>query len=373
MLQLSTFRTKFSHDEGGFTFVEIMVALVVLGIVLLAIMSLLSSNALMSARAADKSRITDAMSELADKLRSMPYKEAGVEKTFVTQDGIVMNLTVTTSKTDSADVKVITIKGYSTKMKPRSEQTLEVVLRNPSLGTNDNGNAGDPVISNPPAIASFSMYKNGLLQNSGATVFGSETIYYSVAAKNPAATLTSVRILCNGEPIVEQLAPGNYQLYAAAWDTTTIDTSNARLFKDGIAKLSIEVKDNLGGYTSQSIPVVIDNTPVTTTFNDSPVSISFTNGIAVTWNSIPDPDGGASGAMRYKVRLEIYKKNSFLSSHEQIISGATAGTLPPTTALFSNSYVSGQSYKVYIYPMCPPNCGHTSSQQVSTKYLYKEF
>lgn len=355
-----------------------MVSLAILGIVIVAIMSLLTTNALMAARAADKSRITDAMSEYAEKLRSMPYEEAGKDKPDDTPDGIVMNLTVNKYHENNADVKIITINGYSTKMTPYNKtpynkQSLEVVLRNPALGTNAGGNAGDPVISNPPAIVSFVMLKNGFLQNSGSTIFGNVAIFYSVAAKNPSATLTSVRIMCNGEPIVEQLAPNNYQTYSALWASNAVDTNNARLFKEGIGKLTVEVKDNQGGYTTQTIPIVVDNVPVTTTFPSSTVLISKTNGIQVSWNTIPDPDGGSSGALRYKVRLETYKKATLLSTDEQIISGATVGQLPPTTALFSNYYSPSKNYKVFVYPMCPLNCGHTSSQQISSKYLYKEF
>lgn len=373
VVQLSTYHKKLSQDESGFTIVEIMVSLAILGIAIIAIMSLLTTNAMMAARAADKSRITDAMSELAEKLRSMPYKDAGIDKTYVTDDDIVMNLSVENYNQDNADVKIITINGYSTKMTPRNTQNLEVVLRNPALGTNEDSNEGDPVISNPPVIVSFTMFKNDFLQNSGPTIFGDVAISYSVAAKNPSATLTSVRIMCNGEPIVEQLAPNNYQTYSALWASNAVDTNNARLFNEGIGKLTVEVKDNQGGYTTQTIPIVVDNVPVTTTFPSSTVSISKTNGIQVSWNTIPDPDGGSSGALRYKVRLETYKKATLLSTDEQIISGATVGQLPPTTALFSNYYSPSQNYKVYVYPMCPLNCGHTSSQQISSKYLYKEF
>lgn len=373
MAQLSTYHAKLSQDEGGFTFVEIMVSLAILGIVVIAIMSLLSSNAIMAARAADKSRITDAMSELADKLRSMPYEEAGQIKTYLTPDGIAMHLTVNKSKENNADVKIITIDGESTKMTPQNTQKLEIILRNPALGTNEGSNEGDPVISNPPVIASFTMFEKGFLENTGSTVFGNVAISYSVAAKNPDATLTSVRIMCNGEPIVEQLAPNNYQIYSTIWASGNTDLSGARLFNEGIGKLTIEVKDNQGGYTTQTIPVVIDNTPVTTTFPDSTISISKTNGINVSWNTIPDPNSSSAGAMRYKVVLKTYKKTNLLSTDTKIVSGASLGQLPQTSVLFSNAYSPSKNYKVYVYPMCPPGCGHTSSQQVSTKYLFKAF
>ena len=379
MLRPSTYLKTAAHDEQGFTFVEIMVSLAILSIVVIAITSLITTNSLMGARAADKSRITDAMSELADRLRAMPYKDAGTVKTYVSSDGVVMNLTVSTSKENDANVKVITINGHSTKMQPQNKQKLEIILRNPSPGTDDSGGGGEsPIVTNPPVINYLRVFRGYTELSSGGLLYdtlteGTPKVSLSVDAPNPDATITSLRLFCNGELLKEQLNPLRNSEYSVEFKSNAVDASGNRLYKEGIGKITAEVKDDQGGFTKEDFPIVIDNTPVTNTFGANAVAVSTTNGIVVSWNPIPDPANGQNFAMRYKVVLDVYQGNTFKGEYEQIVTGTTQGALPPTSAVFANGIASGNKHYVYIYAMCPAGCAHAASEQVSKSYLYKAF
>lgn len=362
-------------NEQGFTFVEVMVALAVLGISIAALVGLLLNNTMSSARAADQSRVTDAMSQLADQLRAMPYKDAGSQKTYVSDDGVEMTLSVSTSKSDNADVKVITITGVSNRLTPNTTQKLEVVLRNPSMGTDDEtSNAGDDTVTNPPVINSVVLYKYGLPLSETGIISGAYDIYVIATAGDSTKQLASISVTSGGQPIGSPVIyPASGSRNKFSWVSSTIDTDGkTRWYPDGISDITVEVKDDSGGYSRKIIPVVIDNDPVISTFPNSPISVFTTNGISIAWNAIVDPEDGKSTALRYKVVLDVYKKNGdFIAEYSDIVAGATLTTLPPTTYNFNVAYAKNQSYKVRVYAMCPPGCSHIYT--MSDSFLYKEF
>lgn len=370
-----TYHRLIEQREDGFTFVEVMVALAVLGISIAALVGLLVNNTLSSARAADKSRVTDAMSQLADQLRALPYKEAGTQKTYVSDDGVQMSLAVSTSKTDSADVKVITITGVSNRLTPNTTQKLEVVLRNPSMGTDDQtSNEGDDTVTNPPVISSVTLFKNGLLVSPSDIVSGAYYIHVIAFAGDATKQLASISVSSGGQPIgTPAIYPASGSLNRFVWSSNTIDTDGkTRWYPDGISDITVEVKDDSGGYARKVIPIVIDNDPVISTFPNDTISVFTTNGISVSWNAIVDPANGKSTALRYKVILDVYKKNgTFIAEYSDIVTGSSFNTLPPTTYNFNVGYSKSQTYLVRVYAMCPPGCSHFDD--ISSSYLWKRF
>ena len=362
-------------QEDGFSFVEIMVALAILGMAITALVGLLTSNTMVSARAADKSRVTDAVSQLAEQLRAMPYKQAGQQKTYVSNDGVTMNLDVSTSTAEGANVKVITINGVSNHLTPNTKQSLQVVLRNPSMGTDDSGsgdNGGDATVSDPPIIDEFSVNRGtDTLLGEGGLLYGDSRIWVQAHAAKTGATLTSIYLTCNGEPLASaRLNPVNGTRYCLDWSSAAKDTSGNSLFKDGINEILLEVKDDQGGYAKQTHKVVIDNDPVVSTFSSSTITVYTTNGISVSWNPITDPANGMGTALRYKIVLTATKRNKS-TNYEGYTEPETPGTLPPTNYTFSLGYKNGTKYTVKVYAMCPTGCTHTTT--ISTSYLSKSF
>lgn len=360
------------QQDDGFSFVEIMVALAVLSIAITALVGLITSNTMLSARAADKSRVTDAMSQLADQLRALPFDQAGVQKTYVSSDGVMMTLDVKTSTTDGANVKVITINGISNDLTPNTKQSLQVVIRNPTLGSTSDG--GDTTTGAPPTINYLMVKRDTTILSSGGLLYGGSSVWFSATCANPDATLTSLQLSCNGEPIGQTvLDPLSGSSYFVNWSSASKDLSGNRLYKDGIGTITLEVKDSMGGYAKKDFPVVIDNDPVVSTFSNLLIKLIFTtNGITLAWNPITDPAAGKDTAIRYKVVLDVYKKNgTFDAEYSNIITAATPATLPPTTTSFPVPYSNSQRYAVKIYAMCPEGCAHTAN--ISTSCLSLSF
>lgn len=349
---------KLTTDEG-FTFVEVMVALAVLGIAITALVSFLVSNSLISARAADKSRVTDAMAQVADELRALPYAEAGKQTTYVASNGVTMHLKVTTSKENNTNLKIITITGTSPRLKPATTQTLEVILRSPAMATNDDGtNADDATISNPPVISSFYV-----LTTLGAyppqSVLGRDvyTVRVTATTANPQAVLTGITVTCNGEPLPAvntSLASGSAKDFTLM--TSNLDASYNRLYKDGINRITIDVKDSEGGFVRKSYYYIIDIDPVLQTFDQTPISVFTNNGITIAWNPIDDGTNGSSTALRYYLVLEDTAEDGTLSTKTAYVAGDTPTTLPPTTYTFNVQYNPAHSYRVKVYAACPAGC-----------------
>lgn len=358
-------------QEDGFSFVEIMVALAILSIAITALIGLITSSTMLSARAADKSRVTDAMAQLADQLRALPFDQAGVQKTYVSSDGVMMTLDVKTSTTNGANVKVITISGISNELTPNTKQSLQVVIRNPTLGSTSGG--GDTTTGAPPTINYLMVKRDTTILSSGGLLYGGSSVWFSATCANPDATLTSLQLSCNGEPIGQTvLDPLSGSSYFVNWSSASKDLSGNRLYKDGIGTITLEVKDSMGGYAKKDFPVVIDNDPVVSTFSNTAISVFTSSGITLAWNPITDPAAGKDTAIRYKVVLDVYKKNgTFVAEYSNIITAATPATLPPTTTNFPVTYSNSQRYTVKIYAMCPDGCVH--SPNISTSYLTKTF
>jgi len=359
--------------DAGFTFVEIIIALAILSIAITGLVGFITVNTMTSVRAKELSRVTDSMADLADRLRAMPYKDAGVAQTkYVSSDGsVVMDLTTTTSKVNNANIKTILIDGYSTLLTPNLHRQTQVILRNSS---NDLGETVDP--GTEPVIDDFHILPQGSQTPAvaGQTLWGNVQFVYTTHASYSPAVLT-IRIYVNSVLISEK---GN-ATENVGWNTADI--------ADGPKQITMVVSDDHGGVTTRNLTtgspdIVLDNQPVSNTVPASAISTTNNNSGQITfqWNSIPDPANSSDNALRYRVILYSYKSNGTLNNTQQKdVSASTLGQYPSNSASFSYS-AAEKSYKVEVHAMCPVGCtGHDGPNagannglgQVGTGYLSK--
>lgn len=360
-----------ASSEDGFTFVEVMIAISILAIVITALVGLMNMSTAMSVRAENKARLTDAIAQLADRLRAMPFENAGKVTTYVSTEGdIVMNLNTTTTQAGTVSVKTVEIEGYSTRTDPNNTQKATVILRKLTYENDE-----EVAFVDPPVLSTFSIVQKGKTAPvvEGNAVWGTVNITVSATTGSAEAALSALRVYAGSDVIGEVLTPNNNGTYTIAWDTTKLDEQNKSLYLDGTKRIIFEAIDNLGGLTRDERYVRLDNVPVTTTFPNQTIAHTTGSKITVIWGAIPDPDGLASVAARYYVVLrQTNKKGNIVGEPlTQTINPPDTKSDAPTTAIFNTSYVKQSTYEVFVYPMCPDGCGHANPY--STKYLYKKF
>lgn len=358
-----------ASSEDGFTFAEVMIAISILAIVITALVGLMNMSTAMSVRAENKARLTDAIAQLADRLRAMPFETADKVTTYVSTEGdIVMDLTTAASQVGTASIKTIKIEGYSTRTDPNNTQKATVVLRKLTYENDE-----EVAFEDPPVLSAFSIVQKGKVAPvvEGNAVWGTVNITVSATAGSAEAVLSALRVYADSDVIGEVLAPNNNGTYTIAWDTTKLNEQSKALYLDGTKRIIFEAIDNLGGLTREERYVRLDNVPVTTTFPSQTIAHTTGSKITVVWGAIPDPDGLASIAARYYVVLRKTPKKGTPVDFTQTINPADVKSDAPTTAIFDTSYDKKSTYEVFVYPMCPDGCEHENVY--STKYLYKKF
>lgn len=358
--------SRAKHDEG-FTLVELMISIAILALVTTALVALVNMNTTTAARAENKSRINDAMAQLADELRAMPFDQVGKVVTYTADGGhIVLNLSVRSYKEDNANVKIAKIEGRSRRLDPNNVEEMSVILRS------SNRELEDPDTAPEVALNDFIIYENITFSaaQDGDTVWGPLTfdtrINTFAAEFKP---LQSVRMYVNGEQIYESLNPEWWVIHRVIINDT------ASRFPDGILHVRTEVIDGYGSYMDKNRYLTLDNAEPAKTLPDVEPTITTVNGISASWETLPDPQGGKA-AMRYKAVL-IAKDSSgkVLSSEDVIVGNPSPDVAAETKAEFTTPYSSANNYQLYVYVMCPPKCKHAAfgSSVLSSSYLYREF
>lgn len=379
-------------DESGFTFVEVMVALAILSISILALLGLISSSTVMSHRARRLSQVTDAVAAVAEQLRlqgstDTGYNNLGRQTTWLTESGafdVIVSGTFKTTVRDRTEVKLITLTGRSRAGKPEVSDSVSIVIRNPltekveELGesatapTFDEFCVLDPLLRDTP--------DGGIVFNNALT----ETAYitYNARATAPDATVTRVSLYADNKLIKTIDNPAEGTRAVVAWNILekSYDSGKPR-FPDGPVTIRWEAEDSSGNIGVAERRFVIDNEPVTNTIpTNLRVLVGYTNGITVKWDPIPDPAENTNYAMRYRVVLTVTAPSGESTEYIEERGATTAGGYPDNYVNFPTvNKNQGFTYTVRIYPMCPRECAtqvlgipHHSSQ-VSTGYLEKTF
>lgn len=357
-----------AHNEG-FTLVELLIAISILSIATIALVALVTVNTTTAARAENKSRISDAMAQLADELRSMAYGDVGKVLTYTADGGhIVLNLNVRTYKEDSVNAKIVKIEGRSRKLDPNNVEELTVILRSSDRSEEIEI---DPTIGKG-TLQDFVIYENNYYKavQDGDTVWGPLTFDARIAFGTVYKNLQSVRMFINGAQVYESINPEWWVIHRL------IVSDPGSRFPDGILHARVEVIDGNGSYMDWDRFITLDNHAPSMDVADTVVpNVTTVGGISAAWEMIPDPAGGQA-AMRYKAVL-IAKDSAgdVLSTEEVITTNPSPEVAGETVAKFDTPYSSANSYELYVYVMCPPNCKHeaTGSSPISSDYIYRKF
>lgn len=357
------------RDERGFSFAELLISIGILAVVTTAIIGLINVNTVTSARAENKSLITDAMAKLADELRAMPFEEAGRTKTYTANNGdIVMNVNTAISKEDGANVKVLTITGRSTRLDPNNTESISVILK--SSGHIDDDAVA---IASRPSIEKMVVRDHLYLspRPQGQALQGLIQIEAEIKTTDPNATLTSVSIAIGDEVVHVNSAPPNVYNLSVIVNTFELNPDGSLKFPEGVADITISARDSLNGYRQLTQSYVIDNISVTNIVPRQTIAVTTVGKITAAWDTIPDPEGGKP-AHRYLARLRVYdKKGVFIGEENKTISPESPGLAADTHVTFETFYSKHNQYRLYVYPMCPPGClGHVP---ISTGFLYRAF
>lgn len=358
------------REEQGFSFVELMISIAILSMVTIALVALINMNTVVAARAENKSRITDAMAQLADQLRLMPFNDVGKVLTYTADGGhIIMNLSVSTNTDNKANAKVVEIEGRSSRLDPNNVERLTVILKSVETAIPPGG-------TEPPAGSSLQDFVINENQEFGAakdgdTLWGTITLDAIIPRNQATPPPQSVRMYANGTQVYQKTNPDwweNHRVFL---------TDTESKFPDGVLHLRAEVINAEGGFEEWDRWVTLDNHAPATSFPDITPNVTTAGGISASWDIIPDPAGTmGSPAMRYKTVLITKKSNGqLISTEEKIITNSAPNLAAETTVNFDTAYKKNQVYELYVYVMCPPNCKHAlwGSPTVSTPYLYRKF
>ena len=324
--------------DGGFTVVELVVAMVILFVSLTAILGLLGASQTLSIHARERAVLTNAIAWYTDRVRAMPFDNVGIagrdasgtippNETY-SFNGVNVQFTVSMAPltSDSYYYREMTIVATTT-LRGRTFTTRQVVgMKNPNTSRTSASNV-DP---NAPSIH----WDDSVTPLDGKVLYGGEVYANSYTearfrtnASSPIDKITSVKFiyaLGNGTLVQDLLlhAVGGPFAGDANWLIDPPQTSvtnqivwDTTLVPDGIQTVSAICRDDQGRSTAITRRVIVDNR---VPFSPGPPvgqARTDTQGGVLAWNGVlddaraDDPTQHANNlSYAYQYRWTLYKE-----------------------------------------------------------------
>jgi len=287
---------KAADADGGFSILEVMIAVVIFLIAFTALMSLMLGTVTTNVVAKEKANVTNAANTYIEQVRAMPYEEIGTSggtpegtlaPSTVTVSGFDLNITPTVTwindpnMAGATDYKRLTVQVVATKNGEEvtsMNYSTETIIKRTDSGMN--------LAALPPTI-DFSFGS----PTDNEIVYGQETIGATASAQGEGVTLTNINFYCDGVPLVNSTGDtAQWSVSAASdsksimWDTTADNEDLIPLSIDGNHFIKVECWDSNGKNTYVQRNVFVDNTAPNMPLEVSTALRAGTNIFDVTWD-----------------------------------------------------------------------------------------